>query len=420
MPTRLRKSSQAESLRPSLLIAAVSGRALAQAARRAGFTPLVADFFADTDTLAAAHACHKLRSDIARGFRASSLLRALDALAKAAPSPVRGFVYGAGFEDRPDLLRRIAERWPIIGNDAATVARIKAPEIFFAELARLRVPHPATVTTRPARNAGWLVKKIGGAGGSHIAPSRLSQGDPGFYFQERVAGRAVSALFAGNGRDARVLGLSEQWTAPSGRNLWRYGGAVRPATLSPAAARKITSAVKRVSRAFAIKGLASADFLVSGEQALLLEINPRPGATLDIFDSLRTPLLRLHVEAASEDKLLPGKLKFGDAMASAIVYAERGGAASRGTVWPDWTADRPKPSEWIDKNRPICTVLARSDTKARAKRLIEERICEILAGLQKNGRGEDGEQEGRHRRSAQGGAAKRQRQGGAARQRADR
>jgi predicted ATP-grasp superfamily ATP-dependent carboligase len=47
--------------------------------------------------------------------------------------------------------------------------------------------------------------------------------------------------------------------------------------------------------------------------------------------------------------------------------------------WPEWTADRPKCGESIDKNRPICTVWARSTTKAEAKRLVEERISIILA-----------------------------------------
>ena len=50
----------------SLLIAAISGRAIAQSARRAGFMPLVADFFADVDTQQAGYACHKLDGDIAR------------------------------------------------------------------------------------------------------------------------------------------------------------------------------------------------------------------------------------------------------------------------------------------------------------------------------------------------------------------
>ena len=32
-----------------------------------------------------------------------------------------------------------------------------------------------------------------------------------------------------------MLGFSEQWTAPSKRSPWRYGGAVRPAHLAAAA-----------------------------------------------------------------------------------------------------------------------------------------------------------------------------------------
>jgi predicted ATP-grasp superfamily ATP-dependent carboligase len=94
-----------------------------------------------------------------------------------------------------------------------------------------------------------------------------------------------------------VLGFSEQWTAPSARSLWRYGGAIRPASLPAPLARMMTSAVKSVVTEFKLKGLGSADFLVNGEDALLLEINPRPGATIDIFDSGRSPLIQLHLDA---------------------------------------------------------------------------------------------------------------------------
>jgi uncharacterized protein len=402
--------------RGSLLIASVSGRALAGSACRAGFTPLVADFFADADTQVVAHACRKLTGGVARGLRGESLLRALGALAELAPSPILGFVYGAGFEDRPELLTLIAAHWKLLGNDAATVKRLKAPEIFFAELDRLGIPHPLTASERPAKGAGWLAKKRGGAGGSHIVTGRLSKGAPDVYYQQCVAGRAVSALFVGNGNGARVLGFSEQWTAPAPKSLWRYGGAVRPAALPDARARRMASAVMRIARSFEIKGLASADFMVNGDEALLLEINPRPGATLDIFDRGAQPLLRLHLEALREGKLPPRALKFEDAMASAIVYAEKGGAAPSTMVWPAWSADRPKSSERIDKNRPICTVLARGSTKAHAKRLIKKRICKILAGFQSGSRGDEGEQKRRNRRSAPIGVAERQRQGGATRQ----
>ena len=412
------RSSQAET--GSLLIASVSGRQLAHAARRAGFTPLVADFFADTDTQAAAHACRKLGGDIANGMRRQSLLPALRALAALAPSPILGLVYGAGFEDRPELLTLIARHWPLLGNKAATVARLKAPESFFAELDRLGIPHPATTSEPPRKGAGWLAKCKGGAGGSHIAPSRLRRDTRSIYYQQRVAGRAVSALFLANGRRARVLGFSEQWTAPTQRSPFRYGGALRPASLAQSVERQIVSAVAAIARSFAVVGLASADFVVNGDAALLLEINPRPGATLDIFDSGAKPLMRLHLEAIREGRLRRSGLKFDDAMASAIVYSPCRVCVPSGTAWPDWSADRPKPAERIDKNRPICTVLARGSKRAQAKRLVEERICRILYGFQGVSRGENVEQKGRNRRGAAKGVAERQRPGGAARQSPDR
>jgi len=399
---------------PSVLITAISGRQLAASARRADLTPLVADFFADQDTLELAQASCKLPGDIARGIKWATLAPALDALAETAPSPIIGLIYGSGFEDRPELLTLIAARWPVLGNDADTQRRIKAPKTFFATLDQLGIRHPETTSKRPRNGAGWLAKKTGGAGGSHIVPSRLAAAGPDVYFQRSVAGRAVSALFLANGGDARVLGFSEQWTIPSPRSRFRYGGAVRPATLPQDVARQMTSAVTGVVRAFKLRGLASADFLVNDRDALLLEINPRPGATLDIFDCGATPLLRLHVDAVNEARLPPRGLKLGGAMASAIVYAVTGGAAPRGFVWPEWSADRPKSSERIDKNRPICTVSARASTKSRAKRLIEERTCKILAVFQSVSRGEDGEQKRRNRRRAPAGASERQRHGGAA------
>jgi uncharacterized protein len=394
----------------SVLIAAISGRQLAASARRAGLKPLVADCFADTDTQELAHACRKLPGNIAHGIKWRTLAPALDALADAAPSPVIGLIYGSGFEDRPELLTLMARRWTVLGNDAAIVARIKAPQSFFVELDRLGITHPPTAMASPRRGAGWLVKRIGGAGGSHIVPNRPGPSDRNTYFQKRVEGLAISALFVANGDEARVLGFSEQRTAPSPRSLWRYGGAVRPAQLPQPVTRAMTFAVKNVAKAFRLKGLGSADFLISGENALLLEINPRPGATLDIFDSVRSPLLRMHLDSVLEGKLPREALKFSDAKASAIVYAKDGIAVPPRMTWPDWVADRPKPSEWIDKNRPICTVSARAGTKGRAKRLVEERIVKVLSGFRNVSRGEEGEQKRRNRRSAPNGVAERQRQ----------
>ena len=418
MLTPLRRSSSLK--RPSLLIAAISGRAVAQSARRAGFVPLVVDFFADLDTRDAAHTCRKLDGDIARGFEWSSLSRALEALAAESPSPIFGLVYGSGFEDRPKLLTRIAKSWPLLGNDAAVVARIKDPESFFGELDRLGVAHPATASKRPAKDpSAWLVKRKGGAGGSHIGVSGTARARGTVYYQERVEGRAVSALFVANGRDARVLGFSEQWTAPSKRSPWRYGGAMRPARLAPAAEQAMVSAVERATFTFKIKGLASADFMVEGQSALLLEINPRPGATVDIFDSSASPLIGLHVDAVMQAKLPRAAPSLAGATASAIAFARKRAAVPLAMSWPAWVGDRPRPGEIIDKNRPICTVWARAATTARAKSLIEARTKAVLACIESkcrgNNREQNGQKGGRERGLARG-AAERQHQGRAGRQ----
>jgi predicted ATP-grasp superfamily ATP-dependent carboligase len=152
--------------------------------------------------------------------------------------------------------------------------------------------------------------------------------------------------------------------------------------------------------------------MVRGDQALMLEINPRPGATLDIFDSEKEPLLKLHLDAVLDGVLPGGRLGLKGAAASAIVYARRR-LAVPDLNWPDWAADRPKNGERIDKNRPICTVSARAMTPIQAKHLVEEKISIILAALRgppKGGDGERDEENGR-KRNAPRGDAQRQRQG---------
>ena len=375
----------------SLLIAAVSGRALAASARRAGFVPLVADFFTDADTRQLAPSCYKL-DDLRRGFRWKSLAPALEELAVAAPTPLLGVVYGSGFEDRPGLLTKIAERWPLLGNVPSVVERVKSREVFFTELARLSIPHPRTVIDPAAAGSGWLAKRQGGAGGSHVVTShivtshvaaattaRRRSAKGRIYFQEKVEGRPVSALFAGTGTSARVLGFSEQWAAPTSRAKWRYGGAARPAELSQDLEARLTDDVERVAQCFALNGLGSADFLVNGEEASLLEVNPRPGATLDIFDTEAEPLVRIHLEAVLDNRLPTVLRNLQAATASAIVYATEPITVTQTMIWPDWTADRPRMGERIDKDRPICTVWARSRTKVEATRLVEERSSIILA-----------------------------------------
>ncbi|MGH6842161.1 MAG: ATP-grasp domain-containing protein, partial [Methylocella sp.] len=98
---------------------------MAAAARRAGYRPLLADFFDDSDTRDLCTANRLIEGGLDTGFEVEGLIGALEELAKlAAPC---GFVYGAGFEDRAELLEVIGCRWPLFGNSPEVVRSVKDP-----------------------------------------------------------------------------------------------------------------------------------------------------------------------------------------------------------------------------------------------------------------------------------------------------
>src|SRR5215470_3079565 len=340
----------------AVLIAAASGRALAASARRAGYAPLVVDFFGDQDTIAVADAHVRMTSGLGRGMSDSELLLAFETLA-ASRLPC-GAVCGTGFEDRPDLLVTIGQRWGLVGNSPDTVARIKDPVEFAALCRRCGISHPEISLARPTDMTGWLAKRIGGAGGTHVRLACDEEHAAGhMYFQRRAKGTPVSALLLADGRRSMLLGFSTQWASPAPRRPFRYGGAARPAPLKPVTADAMTAAIERFSSAIPLLGLNSADFLVDGDHFHLLEVNPRPGATFDIFEPPGRSLFALHV-AACHGTLPAEPPVYDTAAAGAIVYADRDIAAMPAMDWPDWAVDRPAAGSTVNAETPLCSVFA--------------------------------------------------------------
>ena len=361
----------------AVLIAAASGRALAASARRAGYAPLVADLFGDQDTLAAAAAHVRVEPVNGYDIAADPLLAAFESLA-AARNPC-GAVCGTGFEDRPDLLELIAQRWGLVGNSAATVKCIKDP-LAFAQLCRdCGIPHPQISLAPPADMTGWLAKRVGGSGGVHIQLAADDHG-PCFYFQRHVAGMPVSVLLLADGRRSVVLGFSRQWSSPTPSRPFRYGGALQPAGLGGDIERAMKAAIDRLVASAALVGLNSADFLVDGSTFQLLEVNPRPGATVDIFEPTGGSLFAMHV-AACRGTLPAAPPIYDDARAGAIVHAEQGIAAMPDLAWPDWSADRPVAGSAIPAGGPLCSVFAGAPTAEAARALVEQRAAAIIAEL---------------------------------------
>ena len=376
-----------------LLIAAVSGRALAAAARRAGYRPLVADFFCDTDTVALAERTRMLPGDLQHGVDTSRLVATLRQLA-GKDRPV-ALVLGSGFERDPDIVDEVARNFPLAGNDGAAIRRVKDPQTLAADCAELGIPHPTFRWDPPPDPHNWVVKTAGAAGGTHVrrvdgtesptlrqaapqAKRREGGGletSPARYFQRFVSGESVSALFIGDGRGPRIVGFSRQWTSPSPGVPYRYGGAVRLRRIDGEDAAAIGGWLDGLTRRAGLVGLCSADFIRNAGGYQLVEINPRPGATLDIFDSIEAPLMEAHLRAArGEDYAVP---RFADSMASMIAYASAPVAHFPDVAWPDWTADHQSPGTSLVAGDPICTVFARGRNAAATRRIVQAQVKEL-------------------------------------------
>ena len=173
---------------------------------------------------------------------------------------------------------------------------------------------------------------------------------------------------------------SEQWTAPCAATPFRYGGAAGPIELAPPDG--LLAALVELTEALGVRGLASADFLDDGERFWLLEINPRPGATLDVFDDDEDPLLARHIDAVGGRPSAPPKRRA--PRAAEIVYAEVDAAAPL-SDWPHWAADRPAPRSRVPAGAPFCTVLAAGASAAQAKAQVKERSRRVQSWLQEGG-----------------------------------
>lgn len=361
------------------LVAAVSGRMLAASAARGGHRVVVLDCFADRDTRAAALVARAVAAPGAPRFDRRALLRAARELAP--PHASAGLVAGSGFEGRTALLGRLAEGRRLAGNRPEVVAAVKDPDRFFPLLDRLGAPYPEVRRAPPPGPDGWLRKRVGGAGGTHIQPATAQPARRGAYFQRREAGRTLSTLFLADGRRACRIGCSEQWVAPQPGLPFLYGGAVGGLTLSPGLQASLDQWLDGLVAATGLVGLNGLDFLLAEERIAVLELNPRPTATLELYDpDWDGGLFDRHLEACAGR--LPGALPPpGPARASTVVTAPGAWSPSPAFAFPSCCRDLPMPGTVFQAGEPVCTVFAEGAAPGEAALAVRERAAALRAAI---------------------------------------
>jgi hypothetical protein len=136
-----------------LLIVAVSARMLAELAVRAGHDAVALDRFGDLDLPGSAGTAADMAGlvDLADSVRAPSV------------------IYGAGLENRPDLVERLARGRELLGCPPAVLGRVRDPVALALSLADA---YPATYAAGEAWRADparrWIRKPLRGGSGRNV------------------------------------------------------------------------------------------------------------------------------------------------------------------------------------------------------------------------------------------------------------
>jgi uncharacterized protein len=181
---------------------------LAELGVRAGHDVVALDRFGDLDLQRLCPSVSVLRNLGGRGGMA--------ALVEAAGEiPAPSVIYGAGLENQPRLVARLASGRRLLGCPPETVERVRDPALLGASLRAAGLAFPSTFAARDAprraqRSRRWLRKPVRSGGGRGVREWRGGALGRGVVVQEHISGIACSAAAVADGRSAVLLGVSEQ------------------------------------------------------------------------------------------------------------------------------------------------------------------------------------------------------------------
>lgn len=333
-----------------VLVVAVSARMLAELAVADEHEVIALDRFGDVDLRAVATVTTAAGND--------ALVR------RAERVDADAVVYGAGFENRPDLVARLAAGRELLGTPPELLTAARDPWALDAAVraAGARVPEtraPAQAPHDPGAGV-WLRKPRAGGGGRGVRRWAGGRLRPAEILQRHANGLSCSAVAIADGHDATVLGVTEQ--LHDGR--YRWTGNVSPPRL-PASERielaaRLDGVCGAVAERFGVRGAFGVDAIWDGRRLWVLEVNPRPTASLELFAD---GAFAAHVRGARGVSLpTPDVSRTGRcAKVKLVLYADRELRAPDPAWWPaGLVSDIPCRDQPIARGAPVCTLVSAS------------------------------------------------------------
>ncbi|MCW8905765.1 MAG: ATP-grasp domain-containing protein [Sedimenticola sp.] len=354
----------------SLFIVGHSVRYLSQSASRGGYAVTGVDLFSDADTkIACRTVIDTVRQD-AQGL--------VDACLGYEKATNMSWLFAAGFEAQPELLYQLNSRGVCLGNRPETLVFVSNPERFFQLLDMLGIRYPAVLFEQPPDPRGWLRKTAGSCGGVGVRFAGMkSPVSTEHYYQRRITGPVCSLTFLANGKNIEVLGINEIHAVDPSQGDFRFAGActgfnpgVKPVQQMVEMARKLTVALR-------LRGANGIDCVIRGDQAVLLELNARPPATLELYErDLPKGGVTAHIAACHG--VLDKPTRESGVRAYRILYSDRDRVVGR-IRWPEWCSDRPPVGNQCKKGEPLCGVHANGRTRKEVDACLRDRYLKVRA-----------------------------------------
>jgi predicted ATP-grasp superfamily ATP-dependent carboligase len=364
-----------------VLVVAVSARMLAQLAVADGYAVTALDRFGDVDLRAIAPGATAATND------------ALTAL--AADIDTDAVVYGGGLENRPDLVRALCRDKELLGTPPDRLAAVRDPWAIgaAARAAGARAPETRSIdelpdTARAVRSARepdeWLRKPRHGGGGRGVRRWMGGCLRPTEIVQRRIIGLSCSAVAIGDGRQATVLGVTEQL---HGRQGFQWIGNVTPPRLPEGERAELEGQLRAVcatvTARFGVCGAFGVDAVWDGHHVWVLEVNPRPPAGLELFGP---GSFEAHVRGSRGLGLPTSGMPPAASCARVklVLFADRDLRAPDPGWWPaGLVRDIPHAGETIPRGAPVCTLISATDgapeIAARGARLLAALPGTVLA-----------------------------------------
>jgi predicted ATP-grasp superfamily ATP-dependent carboligase len=375
-------------VKPPLAIVGASTRSAAASAVRAGFQPLAADLFADAD------------------------LRRIATTTRIAPYP-DGFadwlrtveppawMYTGALENHPELVDQMAWVAPLLGNPGDILERVRSPWELAAVLRNAGLLFPETRESAEGipQDGSWLIKTYRGASGSGVrvmSPegqvARNDEVEPQTCcYQKRVEGTPCAAVFvAGEGR-AQLLGITRQligepWLQSRG---FQYSGSIGPWPVSAATRETLERLGNVLSEQFELIGLFGADFILEGDTAWPIEVNPRYTASVEIVERCTgMSAIAAHVAACGgtvgQTSLVRSEAP---CHGKAILFASRDTVISQ--AFADFSLEESLRTPWpllgdvsvagtpVESGRPILSLFANGAHVTDVESRLRERVVEL-------------------------------------------